>query len=96
MSDEDQTLVPRAFIDIFVPPGAIKPTQPREHIALRHELCEDLAQMLAEQVAAKTLGSGESRNDVVSRIRRGLLSDEAVVSEREAEWVVGRLVELLE
>ena len=48
MSDENQIAIPRPFIDLFIPKGSIKPSEPRAVIAERYELCEDLAQMLIE------------------------------------------------
>jgi len=48
---ESQILLPESFVALFVPPGKIKPTEPYEVIAQRHELCEDMAQLLTEQAA---------------------------------------------
>ena len=31
MSDENQIIIPRSFIELFIPPHAVKPTEPREH-----------------------------------------------------------------
>jgi hypothetical protein len=45
MSDENQSVIPRSFVDLFVPAGAIKPRESRAVIAARYELCEDMAQM---------------------------------------------------
>lgn len=96
MSDENQIIIPRSFIELFIPPHAVKPTESREHIAARYELCEDLAQMLAEQVGAKVFELGVTPQDVIERMHRGLLADGALVSEREAWWVAQRLAELVE
>ena len=46
MSDENQIAIPRPFIDLFIPKGSMKPSEPRAVIAERYELCEDMAQML--------------------------------------------------
>jgi len=95
MSDDNQIHVPRSFVELFIPPHAIKPTASREHIAARYELCEDLAQMLSEQVSARVMELGVTKDDILERMHRGLLADAAVVDEREAWWVMQRLAELL-
>lgn len=95
MSDDSQILVPRSFIDLFVPPGRLKPTEPREHIAQRYELCEDLAQMLMEPAKARLFGLGITEADVLQRTLHGL-HEGAVVDSAEAAWVVRRLAELLD
>lgn len=95
MSEENQIVVPRSFIELFVPPGRIKPTASREHIMERYELCEDLAQMLTEQARARLFELGIAESDVLERTFAGLRSGE-VVDEAEARWVVRRLAELLD
>ena len=80
---------------LFVPPGRIKPTAAREHIATRYEFCEDLAQMLTEQANTKRWELGVTEADVLERFHRGLQGDGSVVDEAEARWVVRRLAELL-
>lgn len=94
MNDDDQTVVPRSFIDLFVPPGRVKPTESRAVIAARHELCEDMAQMLTEVALARRFDLGVTEDDVLGRIGAGL-REGTVVSAAEAGWVVERLAELL-
>jgi len=96
MSDENQIVVPASFIALFVEPGRSKPSATRQHIALRHEFCEDLASMLTEQAQGKHWELGVTEDEVLERILRGLRADPLVVDEREAVWVVTRLAELLE
>ncbi len=96
MSDEDsQIVVPPSFIALFVPPGRVKPTEPRAVIAARHELCEDLAQMLTEHALTKRFELGVTEDDVLQRIHAGLAAGDTV-SAAEAGWVVQRLAELLD
>lgn len=95
MSDESQILVPRSFIELFIPPGRLKPSAAREHIAERYELCEDLAQMLTEPARARLFELGITEPDVLHRTLGGLLAG-GVVEPAEAAWVVRRLAELLE
>jgi hypothetical protein len=96
MPEDNQTLIPRSFIDLFVPPGRIKPTEPRDVIARRYDLCEDLAQMLTEAARARQFELGITESEVLERIHIGLLSGAAVVNANEARWVLFRLAELLE
>src|SRR5262249_21991976 len=96
MSDESQIPIPPSFVALFVPPGKVKPAQPRAVIAARYELCEDLAQMLTERAATIRWQHGATSADVLERIRRGLLADDSGVGEAEARWVVRRLAELLD
>ena len=95
MSDESQIVVPRSFIEVFLPPGKVKPTETREVIAARHELCEDLAQMLTETAQSRRFELGITEQDVLERMHQGLLADAALVSADEARWVIRRLAELL-
>jgi hypothetical protein len=96
MSDESQIHVPPSFIALFVPPGRVKPTEPRATIAARYEVCEDLAHLLTDRAATIRWELGAAEADVLERIERGLRSEGSGVSEAEARWVVRRLAELLE
>jgi hypothetical protein len=95
MPADNQILVPPAFIALFVPPGRSKPTETREHIAARHELCEDLAQMLMDPAQAQRFALCITEQEVLERMHLGLLGEGAVVGADEARWVVCRLAELL-
>lgn len=96
MSEDSQIVVPPSFVALFVAPGRIKPNAPRELIAQRYELCEDLAQMLVDEARTKLFELGIGEGDVLERIGRGLRGDAPVVSDPEAGWVVRRLAELLD
>jgi len=95
LSEDSQIVVPPSFVALFVPPGRIKPTAPREAIAERYELCEDLAQMLTEQAATALFKSGGSEADVLAGMRGALAGPDAGLSPAEAQWVVTRLAEVL-
>jgi len=95
VSDESQIVVPRSFIEVFVPAGKSKPTETREVIAARYELCEDLAQMLTDTAQSRRFELGIAEHDVLGRMHQGLLADAALVSADEARWVIRRLAELL-
>ncbi len=95
MSDENQIPVPPSFVALFVPPGRVRPTEPRAVIAERYELCEDLAQMLTETAQERLHALGIAESDVLERLHRGLQAEGSPVSADEARWVVTRLAELL-
>ena len=95
MSEDSQILIPPSFVALFVPPGRIKPTLPRDEMAQRYELCEDMAQMLTETARNMEFQLGITEADVLQRCQQGLRTEPAVVSEAESVWVVTRLAELL-
>lgn len=92
---ESQFVIPPSFIQLFVPAGKTRPTEAREVIAQRYDLCEDMAQMLTETAREKHFSIGVAEPDVLDRIHAGLVADAALVSADEALWVVRRLAELL-
>ena len=95
MSDDNQTVIPASFVRLFVLPGCIRPREPRDVIAARYELCEDMALMLTEHAKAKLWELGVTEGDVLERVHRGLLADGSAFAEDEAGWVICRLAELL-
>lgn len=95
MSDDNQITVPPSFVALFVPPGRIKPTRTREHIAARYELCEDLAQALVEHAQTVQFDTGADEAEILRRMQAGLAAPAAAVDEAEAVWVTRRLAELL-
>ncbi len=96
MPDANQFEIPRSFIDLFIPPGAIKPRETRSTIAARYELCEDMAQMLVDMAKATLFDLGVAESDVLERMSRGLRVEGSVVTPDEAGWVIRRLAELLD
>ena len=96
MSEDSQLVLPRSFIELYIPPGRIKPTASRNEMGERYEFCEDLASMLTEHASLKLWELGITQSDVLDRIHRGLVVPEAPVSPAEARWVVCRLAEMLE
>jgi hypothetical protein len=95
MSDDNQIIIPPSFIALFVEPGRIKPSASREHIYVRYDLCEDMANLLTEQASNKLWELGITQTDVLERIHRGLLTQDVGLTEPEAGWVVQRLAEIL-
>ena len=96
MPDDNQTHIPRSFLDLFIAPGAVKPRETRSAIGLRYELCEDMAQMLVDAAKATLFDLGVAESDVLERFNRGLLVEGSVVAPDEAGWVIRRLAELLD
>lgn len=96
MSDESQIEIPPSFLALYVAPGRQKPILPRAELAVRYELCEDLAQMLTETARNMEFGLGIAESDVLARCLQGLRVEPVVVSEAESVWVVRRLAELLD
>lgn len=71
-------------------------TLTREALHARQELCEDLAQSLAEVCLEL-----KSRNDIglsaaIEQCHGGLLGADSGVSRAEADWVARRIAELLQ
>jgi hypothetical protein len=95
VSEDNQIVTPPSFIALFVPPGRIKPTESREHIAQRYELCEDMAQMLTEPAQTRLWELGITEADVLLRMHQGLLEASTTLSAAEACWVTHRLAEEL-
>ncbi len=95
MSDDNQIVTPPSFIALFVPPGRIKPTESREFIAQRYELCEDMATMLTEPAQTRLWELGITEADVLQRMHQGLTAEPSALSWAEAGWVIHRLAEML-
>lgn len=96
MSDENQLTVPQSFIDVFIEPGRVKPSMPKEHIAVRYEFCEDLAVALTDRARTILWDTKVTEPLVLDRIRTGLREEGSGVEPREADWITKRLSELLE
>lgn len=96
MYEINQSEIPPSFVALFVPPGRLKPTEPREVVAARYELCEDMANMLTEHAKTMQFSLGVTEADVLQRCHRGLMAEGGVFSGPEAGWVIHRLAELLD
>lgn len=96
MYEEYQIEIPQSFMALFLDAGRSKPNAPRDEVAARYELCEDLACMLTEHAREKSFGQDLAENDVLTQCYQGLRGEGSVVTEPEALWVTRRLAELLE
>jgi hypothetical protein len=95
MPEESQIFIPASFIALYLPAGRIKPTSPRDVIAARYELCEDLACQLVDYAKNTHLDLGVSEDEVLDRCHRGLAAEASGMSEPEAAWIIRRLAELI-
>ncbi|MBK1615225.1 ATPase with chaperone activity [Rubrivivax gelatinosus] len=87
--------LPPSFVAIYQPPGSQRPQLPLREIAERHDLCEDMAQMLAEPARTLPLALGITEADVLARMAGVAGADDTGLSPAEAVWVVRRLAEVL-
>ena len=92
--DENQTAVPESFIALYRD-ARNRLTAPRETIAARYELCEDLANLLTDHCSTVHFRDGVDEGTVLGRVHQGLLAPPTTVAAPEAEWVVRRTAELL-
>jgi hypothetical protein len=92
--DDNQTFVPESFIALYRD-ARNRLTATRKTIAERHELCEDMAQMLTEHAGTIHFRDGVDEAEVLRRVHRGLLTPPATVEAADAQWVVRRTAELL-
>ena len=95
MSDDNQILIPQSFIALYLDPGRSRPNAPREQVAGRYELCEDMASLLTEHAQTMVFEQGAGEAQVLQRCRQSLLVEPSVFSEPEVDWIVCRLAELL-
>ena len=80
---------------IYTPTGQRRPSVPRPWLEERHDLCEDLAQLLAEKVKEKVWQLGITESDALDRIAMGLTELSLDLSESEQTWVLARTQEVL-
>lgn len=96
MNDDRQIFVPASFISLFVPLGKTKPIASREEIESRYDYCEDLSQLLFDQLRDKMAEHGIPVDLAFARITNVLTDSSLNLSEAESAWVLSRLTELSE
>ncbi len=94
MNEDNQRQIPEAFILAHTPAGRQRPALSKDELLERHELCEDLAQMLLETAQSRFHEMGITEADVLRTIRDGLPATDLLVHEAEISWVIGRIAEL--
>ena len=95
MDDPNQIEVPPSFQALYATPSGRRLTAPMATVRTRYELCEDMAQMLAEQAATALFKTGSSEREVLHRFRLALSGEGGALQPPEADWVVTRLAEIL-
>ena len=95
MDDANQIEVPPSFTALFTTPSGHRLSEPMRVVRERYELCEDMAQMLAEQASTQLFKTGGSEREVLQKILAGLAGEASPLQPREAAWVVTRLAEVL-
>jgi hypothetical protein len=95
MSDNRQISVPASFIALYVTPGAMQHHPNRAWLEQRHDLCEDLVQLLCEQIRDKVWQLGITQSDAIDRIERSLPTLSIELSNPEIVWVLHRIREVL-
>lgn len=95
MPIDNQIEPPQSFMALYIKPGQTRPNAPQELVLARYEQCEDMAMILAEQAQNLVFKEGLSEKEVLERCHQGLLADSSGFHEKEAQWVICRLAELL-
>ena len=96
MTIDNQIEPPQSFMAMYTTPGQSRPTAAQEIVLARYEQCEDMACVLTEHAQTLAFKENFSAPEVLSRCRTGLLDHESDFSDKEADWVICRLAELLE
>lgn len=96
MPIDNQIEPPQSFMAMYLTPGNSRPNTAQEVVLARYEQCEDMACMLTEHAQALASNENCTELEVLDRCHRGLLADASDFSEKEAEWVILRLAELLD
>lgn len=91
-----QLLVPEAFVNLYSERGRLRPGMSRHELAERHEFCDDLSSLLADQAATLAWQQGLAPDVVLERIARGLREPQSPVQAVELGWVLGRIAERLD
>jgi hypothetical protein len=63
MDDSNQIEVPPSFVALYTARSGDRLTRPPQAVRERYEVCEDLAQMLAEQASAAQFKTGASEHE---------------------------------
>ena len=92
--DENQVPVAESFIALYLD-ARQRLTTTRAALAVRYELCEDLANLLTDHCSTIHFRDGLDESTVLSRVHQGLLAPPTTVEPPQAEWVVRRAAELL-
>ena len=95
MPIDNQIEPPQSFMAMYITPGRDRPNAPQEVVLARYEQCEDMAYVLTEHAQTIAFKENFTESEVLARCRQGLLDDASDFNEKEAQWVIFRLAELL-
>ena len=95
MPIDNQIEPPQSFMALYVKPGHSHPNAPQEIVLARYEQCEDMTCVLAEQAQTLAFKENLSKREVLERCHQGLIGNETDFTERESQWVICRLAELM-
>ncbi len=95
MSVDNQIEPPQSFMAMYAAPGRNRPNAPQEVVLGRYEQCEDMACTLTEHAQTLAFKENFTEAEVLARCHQGLRDDASDFNEKEAEWVICRLAELL-
>jgi hypothetical protein len=97
MTDDagSQILIPDAFRALYTDRRG-RLTLPREELAQRAELCEDLAQQLQDTARHLHYDRGVAEDAVLERLHATLAHPDAGLNPAELPWLIGRVAELLD
>ena len=95
MSIDNQIEPPQSFMAMYITPGRERPNAPQEVVLARYEQCEDMACTLTEHAQTLAFKENFTESEVLARCHQGLLDDASDFNEKEAQWVIRRLAELL-
>ena len=93
--DHNQTFVADSFIALYRD-ARQRLTAPRETVAARYEMCEDMASLMTEHCRSVHFRDGIDEGEVLRRCLLGLREPPTSFEPAEAAWVVRRTAELLE
>ncbi|MFW8566087.1 ATPase with chaperone activity [Orrella sp. 11846] len=98
MYSENQIYVSPSFIELHKHPITGKLQATRPWLQARYELCEDFAQLLAQQTQQKMFELQITQADALERVDRGLYVKPSPLdlAENEIEWIRLRIQELLQ
>ncbi len=96
MSVHHHIEIPKSFGALYTNEGAQQRHVPRDFLAIRYELCEDMARMLVDIADHMASGLGIPEQEALARCHFGLRKGRSAVTESESDWIIRRLAELLE
>lgn len=93
---DNQIEIPQSFMAMYITPGRTTPNAPQAVVIARYEQCEDMATVLTEHAQTLAFKENFTEAEVLARCHEGLVAAPSDFSEKEADWVVRRLAELLD